>query len=154
MKMSSVTLIAVIMILSSCATASRFSSSGNGQQFQDGIYSSAPSFRDRSVMKEEKAEVEALVAKTKESEIYLFGGDSGKHVCKQTLQRCRRNHSHNKRESVRLEKQHRSMVLVYSIQHRQFLVLEQALQSILGYLVIQSMEIPRILRIHRLLVLE
>jgi len=70
---STVLLIAAAVLLSSCGTAVQTASSGNGQRYQDGIYSSAPSFRSRTEKAEEKAETEALVEKTKASQIYLFG---------------------------------------------------------------------------------
>ena len=73
MKKSTVLLIAAAVLLSSCGTAVQTASSGNGQRYQDGIYSSAPSFRSRTEKAEEKAETEALVEKTKASQIYLFG---------------------------------------------------------------------------------
>lgn len=73
MKTNHVLLIAAIAVLSSCGTTAKYASSGNGQRFRDGIYESSPAF----MTKEEKADMqtgtEALVAKTKASEIYLFG---------------------------------------------------------------------------------
>ena len=73
MKKSSVLLIAAAVMLSSCGTAAQMASSGSGQRFADGIYSSAPSIRSRAEKVEEKAETQALVEKTRASQIYLFG---------------------------------------------------------------------------------
>ena len=73
MKKSSVLLIAAAVLLSSCGTAAQMASSDSGQRFADGIYSSAPSIRSRAEKVEDKAETQALVEKTKASQIYLFG---------------------------------------------------------------------------------
>lgn len=73
MKKSSVMMIAAMLMLSSCGTLTRLASSSEGQQFQDGIYSSSPDFRSKAEKAESKAETEALIAKTKESPVYLFG---------------------------------------------------------------------------------
>ena len=72
MKKSSVVMIAAALILSSCGTFNQLISS-DGQKFQDGIYASAPDFRSREEKAKGKAETDALIAKTKESPIYLFG---------------------------------------------------------------------------------
>lgn len=73
MKKSSVLLIAAAMVLSSCGLTANYASKDDGQRFQDGIYGSAPSFRTRTEKAASKSETEALVNKTKESQIYLFG---------------------------------------------------------------------------------
>ena len=73
MKKSTVLLIAAAVMLSSCGTAAQMASSDNGQRFADGIYSNAPSIRTKAEKMEDRAETEALVEKTKTSEIYLFG---------------------------------------------------------------------------------
>ena len=73
MKKSSMLLIVAALVLSSCGTAAQYASSDNGQKFQDGIYSSGPSFRSKQEKAEDLAATEALVEKTKSSEIYLFG---------------------------------------------------------------------------------
>lgn len=73
MKKSSMLLITAALALSSCGTAATLASSDNGQKFQDGIYSSGPSFRSKEEKAEDKAATDALVEKTKASEIYLFG---------------------------------------------------------------------------------
>ena len=73
MKKSSVLMIAVIMLLSSCGTFNQLASSADSQKFSDGIYASSPSFRSKDEKVQSKAETDALIAKTKESAIYLFG---------------------------------------------------------------------------------
>ena len=73
MKKSTVLLIAAAVMLSSCGTAAQMASSGSGQRFNDGIYSDGPSFRSKEERMVDKAETDALVEKTKASEIYLFG---------------------------------------------------------------------------------
>ena len=73
MKTTSILLFAAVMMLSSCGITAYQASSSDGQMFQDGIYSNTPSFLSKAEKKESQAEVEALVQKTKESEIYLFG---------------------------------------------------------------------------------
>lgn len=66
-------LIAAISVLSSCGTAAKYTSSGDGQRFQDGIYDSSPGFMTKAAKADLQTGTDALVAKTKESEIYLFG---------------------------------------------------------------------------------
>ena len=73
MKKSSALIIAAALILSSCGALTQIASSDNGQRFQDGIYSNAPSFRTKVEKMEAKSEVQVLAQKTKESQIYLFG---------------------------------------------------------------------------------
>ncbi len=73
MKKSSTLLIVAAMLLTACGTATRLASSDSGQQFSDGIYSNTPAFRTRGAKEESKSETQALVEKTKESPIYLFG---------------------------------------------------------------------------------
>ena len=73
MKKSSMLLIVAALVLSSCGTAAQYASSDNGQKFQDGIYSSTPSFRSKQEKAEDQAATEALIEKTKASEIYLLG---------------------------------------------------------------------------------
>ena len=73
MKKSSMLLIAAALVLSSCAAATQFASSDNGQMFQDGIYNSSPSFRSKTEKAEDQAATDSLVEKTKASEIYLLG---------------------------------------------------------------------------------
>ena len=63
---------AFALTLSSCGTFAAYSS-GNGQTYDDGIYGSAPSFRNRSETAVEKEKTQELVQQTKESPIYLFG---------------------------------------------------------------------------------
>lgn len=73
MKKSSVALMAAALILSSCGTLTRLADSSEGQKFQDGIYASTPDLKSREEKVQGKAETEELIAKTKESPIYLFG---------------------------------------------------------------------------------
>lgn len=73
MKKNSVMAIAAALILSSCGTLTQLADSGKDQQFQDGIYNKTPDFMSKEDRKAGKAETEALIAKTKESPIYLFG---------------------------------------------------------------------------------
>ena len=63
---------AFAMTLSSCGTFAAYSS-GTGQAFDDGIYSSGPSFGKRIENAESKKKAEDLIQQTKESPIYLFG---------------------------------------------------------------------------------
>lgn len=72
MKKSSVMMIALTVMLSSCGTFTQLITSSEGQKFQDGIYSSTPSFRSKEEKQQSRTEAEALVAKTKESPVYLF----------------------------------------------------------------------------------
>lgn len=73
MKKSSVLMIVAAIMLSSCGTFSQLITSGDNQQFQDGIYSNVPDFRSREEKDEGRLLTEALAAETKESPIYLFG---------------------------------------------------------------------------------
>ena len=73
MKKIIILLIGSLFVLSSCGISSRYSSSGGGQMFSDGIYSSAPSFRARGQEAASKSELQALAEQTKASQIYLFG---------------------------------------------------------------------------------
>ena len=73
MKKSSALLIAAAFILSSCGTVAQYASSDNDQQFQDGIYSNTPAFRTKVEKEESKSDTQALIEKTQESPIYLFG---------------------------------------------------------------------------------
>ena len=66
-------LIAAALVLSSCGMATQFTSSDNGQRFQDGIYNSTPAFKSKQEKQEDIAETDALIEKTKASEIYLLG---------------------------------------------------------------------------------
>ncbi len=73
MKKSSALLIAATLLFTACGSLAQLASSDNGQRFQDGIYSNTPAFRTKSEKEVSKSETEALVEKTKESPIYLFG---------------------------------------------------------------------------------
>ena len=73
MKKTYILFLAAVATVSSCGMIAGSVSSDNGQKFQDGIYNSSPSFRTKEEKAESKTETDALVAKTKESQIYLFG---------------------------------------------------------------------------------
>ena len=73
MKISSMLTIAVAIILSSCGITSQSVSSGNQARFEDGIYSSSPSFRSKEQKADSRSKTDALIEETKASEIYLFG---------------------------------------------------------------------------------
>lgn len=73
MKKSTVLMIALAAVLTSCGTFAQLASSGEGQQFSDGIYSNSPDLMSRTEKAERKAETDALISQTKESPIYLFG---------------------------------------------------------------------------------
>lgn len=73
MKKSSVLIIAAAAILSSCGTAASYTSSETAPRFQDGIYSSKPSFRSKEEKVKADAQTKELIDKTKESTVYLFG---------------------------------------------------------------------------------
>ena len=73
MKKSSALLIAAVLILSSCGTVAQYASSDTDQQFHDGIYSNTPAFRTKVEKEEAKSDTQALIEKTQESPIYLFG---------------------------------------------------------------------------------
>lgn len=73
MKKTFILFLAAVATVSSCGMIAGSVSSDNGQRFQDGIYNSSPSFRTKEEKAESKTETDALVAKTKESQIYLFG---------------------------------------------------------------------------------
>ena len=73
MKKSSTLIMIAALVLSSCGTAAQFASSDSAQRFQDGIYGSTPSFISKAEKEDSRAATDALVEKTKASEIYLFG---------------------------------------------------------------------------------
>ena len=73
MKMNSVLMIAAAALLSSCGTAAHQASSDSGYRFQDGIYCSVPDFMTKEEKEAGKAETDALVEETRNSEIYLLG---------------------------------------------------------------------------------
>ena len=64
---------AAVLLLSSCGTLTRLASSAEGQKFADGIYAVGPDLMTKKEKIAGKAETDALIAKTKESPIYLFG---------------------------------------------------------------------------------
>ena len=73
MKKSSLLLIAVTFILAGCGAAGKLADSAGSARFEDGIYSSTPSFISRTEKQAAQTETDALVEKTKASKIYLFG---------------------------------------------------------------------------------
>ena len=73
MKMRTLLMLAAFCMVTSCGTMSRLASTGNGQKFQDGIYGKSPDLISKAEKAEGKAKTEELIAKTKESPIYLFG---------------------------------------------------------------------------------
>ena len=73
MKKISLLMTAAITLLSSCGIASQYASSNTEARFQDGIYSSGPSFRSKAERVESQSKTNALVEETKASKIYLFG---------------------------------------------------------------------------------
>lgn len=76
MKKSTVLMIAMTFMMTSCGTIAQLASSGNGQKFQDGIYSNAPEFMSKAEREEAKAETKALVKKTKESPAYAYDSNT------------------------------------------------------------------------------
>jgi hypothetical protein len=73
MKKNSLLMIVVTLLLSSCGITSQYTSTSSEARFQDGIYNSTPSFRSKTDKTESRAMTDALIEKTKASEIYLFG---------------------------------------------------------------------------------
>lgn len=63
---------AFTLTLTSCGTFAAYSDGGS-QKYEDGIYSSAPSLKNRTEADTDKQEIENLIQQTKESPIYLFG---------------------------------------------------------------------------------
>ena len=70
MKKNSLLMIAAAILMTACGTMAQQSASS---RFEDGIYSSSPSFRSKIEREEAKSETDALVERTKASTIYLFG---------------------------------------------------------------------------------
>ena len=73
MKKNSLLMIAAMVLMTACGTMAQQSVTSTSPRFEDGIYSSGPSFRSKVERQESKAETDALVEKTKASRIYLFG---------------------------------------------------------------------------------
>ena len=76
MKKSTVLMIAMTLMMTSCGAIAQLASSGNGQQFQDGIYSNAPEFMSKAEREENKAETRSLIEKTKESPAYTYSNNN------------------------------------------------------------------------------
>ena len=73
MKKNSLLMIAASILMTACGTLAQQAVTSSSSRFEDGIYSSGPSFRSKVEKQESKAETDALVEKTKASAIYLFG---------------------------------------------------------------------------------
>ena len=73
MKKNSLLMIAAAILMTACGTVAQQAATSDTARFEDGIYSSGPSFRSKVEKQEAKAQTDALVEKTKESAIYLFG---------------------------------------------------------------------------------
>ena len=73
MKKNSLLMIAAAILMTACGTMAQQSVTSTTSRFEDGIYSSGPSFRSKVERAESKAETDALVERTKASSIYLFG---------------------------------------------------------------------------------
>ena len=73
MKKNSLLMIVAAILMTACGTVAQQAASSGSAMFEDGIYSSGPSFRSKEEKQETKAETDALVEKTKASAIYLFG---------------------------------------------------------------------------------
>lgn len=73
MKKNALLMIAAMILMTACGTMAQQSVTSTASRFEDGIYSSGPSFKSKVERQESKAETEALVEKTKASNIYLFG---------------------------------------------------------------------------------
>lgn len=73
MKKNSLLMIAAAILMTACGTVAQHAAPSGTARFEDGIYSSGPSFRSKVEKQESQAETDALVEKTKASAIYLFG---------------------------------------------------------------------------------
>ena len=73
MKKTYILLLGALAALTSCGMTARSASSDDNYRFQDGIYGNTPSFRTKEEKENTRSETDALVAKTKESPVYLFG---------------------------------------------------------------------------------
>ena len=73
MKKNSLLMIAAAILMTACGTMAQQSVTPTASRFEDGIYSSGPSFRSKAERFESRAETDALIEKTKASTIYLFG---------------------------------------------------------------------------------
>ena len=73
MKKNSLLMIAAAILMTACGTMAQHSASSGSSRFEDGIYSSGPSFLSRAEKQEYRAEADSLIEKTKASTIYLFG---------------------------------------------------------------------------------
>ena len=62
-----------LAIFTSCGISASYTSSDGGQRFEDGIYSSSPTRKDKLAEQDSKAGLQELAEQTKASQIYLFG---------------------------------------------------------------------------------
>ena len=61
----------IAMTLSSCGTFAAYSEAG-GQRFDDGVYGTAPSFKDKTQTEVDKQNIDRLIQQTKSSPAYLY----------------------------------------------------------------------------------
>ena len=73
MKKSSLLMIVAAIVLSSCGITTQYTSTADNSRFQDGIYSSSPSFRSKEERSDSRTKTDALIEETKASQIFLFG---------------------------------------------------------------------------------
>lgn len=73
MKKNSLLMIAAAILMTACGTAAQYTGSSGTARFEDGIYSSNPSFKSKSERQALQSQTDALVEQTRTSEIYLFG---------------------------------------------------------------------------------
>ncbi len=73
MKKSSLLMIVAAIVLSSCGITTQYTSTTDNSRFQDGIYSSSPSFRSKEERSDSRTKTDALIEETKASQIFLFG---------------------------------------------------------------------------------
>ena len=64
MKKNSLLMIAAAILMTACGTMAQQSVTSTTSRFEDGIYSSGPSFRSKVERAESKAETDALVERT------------------------------------------------------------------------------------------
>ena len=69
-----ITISALLMALTSCGSAAQYARDASGQKYRDGIYYE-PETTMETVASETSQEVDALIAKTKNSSIYMKSGE-------------------------------------------------------------------------------
>ena len=70
MKKSTLLIFAATFMLSACGLLNQSATSESSARFEDGIYSSAPTFRSKEQKQSSEKDVVDLVEKTKSSNIY------------------------------------------------------------------------------------